>query len=276
MTRGERIYILMSKTNKFILWCVLVAVTSFWMWASVQTWLRGSLFEIQNPINLAILSGLFVVLLSLLSLGFILFKGKKNGLILAGIVVFMYFTLFKVSNFNLVGATALILLFIFIDDLVSRETNERLKINARILVRKGMSNLILGLFILISFAAYQSPAIEQFNNIQKLPSSSEVFIKTIVEQTLSGQVEEAGPQQKELVFNQVTQEVVREANTFLQPYFEYAPPALAFGLFLVLWGVGWIFIWLAVFLGVAVFWILKKIKFFSIEERDVRAEVLVV
>lgn len=266
----------MSKQNKFILWCVLVAVTSFWMWASVQVWLRGSLFEIQNPVNLVILSVLFIVLLSLLSLGFILFRGKKNGLILAGIVVFMYFILFKVSNFNLVGATALILLFIFIDDLVASEINERLKINPRILVKKGMSNLVLGLFILTSFAAYQSPAIEQFKNIQKLPTSSEVFIKAIVEQTLGGQVKEASLQEKELIFNQVAQEVVQEANTFLQPYFEYAPPVLAFGLFLVLWGVGWVFVWLAVFLGMLTFLILRKTKFFSIVERDVKAETIII
>lgn len=266
----------MLKTTKFITWCVLVAITSFWMWASVQIWLNGSLFEIQNLTNLMIVSILFVVLLSLLSLGFILFRGKKNGLVLAGIVVFMYFILFKVSNFNLVGATALILLFVFIDDLVSSETDERLKVNSRILIRKGMYNLILGFFILISFAAYQSPAIEQYKDIQKLPSASEVFIKTIVKQTLGGQVEGSSSQEQELVFNQVTQEVVEEANTFLEPYFQYAPPALAFGLFLILWSVGWIFVWLAVFLGVLIFQILKKINFFKVEEKDVKAEVLVI
>lgn len=246
------------------------------MWASVQVWLRGSLFEIQNPTNLMILSVLFVILLSLLSLGFILFRSKKNGLILATIVVFMYFMLFKVSNFNLVGATILILLFIFIDDLVSSETKERLKINPRILMRKGMSNLILGLFILTSFAAYQSPAIESFKNIQELPSASTVFIQKIVEQTLGGQLAQVESQQKNLVLNHITSEVIREANLFLEPYFQYAPPALAFGLFLVLWGVGWVFVWLSVFLGLLIFQILKKTSFFKIDEYDVKAQRIVI
>lgn len=137
-------------------------------------------------------------------------------------------------------------------------------------------NFVIAFFVLASFAAYQSPAIEEFKNIQKLPSSSEVFIKTVVEQSLGGQLKEAGAQQKDLVLNQVTQEVVKEANLFLEPYFQYAPPALAFGLFLILWSVGWIFVWLAVFLGIFIFWVLKKIKFFKMEEYDVKAERLVV
>jgi len=89
-------------------------------------------------------------------------------------------------------------------------------------------------------------------------------------------LDQVNSQQKELVLNQVTQEMVREINLFLEPYFQYAPPALAFGLFLVLWGVGWVFTWLAVFLGMLLFQILQKTKFFRIEERDVRAEAIVI
>jgi len=50
---------------------------------------------------------------------------------------------------------------------------------------------------------------------------------------------------------------------------------LAFGLFLILWGLSWIFIWLSVLLGMLIFWILKKTKVVSIEERDIKAEVLI-
>ena len=83
-------------------------------------------------------------------------------------------------------------------------------------------------------------------------------------------------QQKEVILNQVTQEIVKQANSFMEPYFEYAPPALAFGLFLVLWGVGWIFVWLAVFLSLLVFQILQKIKFFKIEEYDIKAQKITI
>ena len=250
---------------------MLVAVASFWMWASARMWLSVPLFE-SNSSYFGIFGALLTVLISILSLGFLCFRGKKEGIILSGIVGLMYFVMFGVSNFNLVGVTILILLFIHADDLVSGEMRERIKMNSRLLIRKSLPSLVLGLFVLVSFAAYGSPAIESFKNIQQLPSSSEIFIKTIIEQTLGGQLAEATPQQKELVLNQATKELVGQANSFLEPYFQYAPPALAFGLFLVLWGVGWIFIWLSVFLGMAIFWILKKTNFFRIEEYDIKAE----
>lgn len=265
----------MSKTNKFILWCALVAITSFWMWASAYSWFRGSLFEV-GPSVLTIWSGLFIVLLVFLSLGLVFFQNRLKSVYLGLIVGITFLIIFGISNLNLVGVFILVMLFYHAQDIVYGEVGERIKMNPRILLRKGLTNFIVAFFVLMSFGAYQSPAIESFKNIQELPSSSEIFIKTIVEQTLGGQLAEATPQQKELVFNQVTQEVVGQANTFLEPYFQYAPPALAFGLFLVLWGIGWIFIWLAVFLGMAAFFILKKINFFRVEERDVKAETLII
>ncbi|OGN07388.1 MAG: hypothetical protein A3B86_01405 [Candidatus Yanofskybacteria bacterium RIFCSPHIGHO2_02_FULL_38_22b] len=246
------------------------------MWAGAASWLSNPLFDQNNLNNFGIFAGVMIVLLCLLSLGFIFFRGKKESLILSGIIGATFFTVFGVSNFYLLGVTILILLFIHSDDMVSGEINERLKMNSRILIRKSLANLVLSLFILISFAAFYSPAIESYKNLQELPSASTVFIKNIIEQTLGGQLAQVESQQKDVVLNQVTSEVIREANLFLEPYFDYAPPVLAFGLFLVLWGVGWIFIWLALFIGLLLFQILKKAKFFKIEERDVKAEVLTI
>ncbi len=266
----------MSKTNKFIVWCVLVAITSFWMWAGVQVWFRGSLLEIQNQTNLIIVSFLFIILLTLLSVGIVIFRNRLWSTYLGIIVSITYSLLFKISSLNLVGIFVLIMLFYHAQDIVHGEMSERIKMSSRVLIRKGLSNFIVAFFVLISFAAYQSPAIESFKDIKELPSSSSVFIKTIVAQTLSGQLNESSPSQKETVLNQVTHEINREANRVLQPYFQYAPPALAFGLFLLLWSVGWIFVWLAVFFGMFIFWILKKINFFKIEEYDIKAERLTI
>lgn len=246
------------------------------MWAGVRNWFQGSLFEIQSEVSLVIVSVLFIVLLVLLSMGLILFQNRLWSVYLGLIVGITYSLIFGISNINLVGIFILVMLFYHAQDIVHDEINERIKMNSRLLIKKGLVNFITAFFVLASFAAFQNPAIEEFKNIQKLPSSSEIFIKTIVEQTLGGQLVEAGPDQKELVLNQVTNEVVGQANSFLEPYFQYAPPALAFGLFLVLWGVGWIFVLLSTLLGMLIFWILKKINFFRIEERDVKAEAIVV
>ena len=266
----------MSKINKFILWCVLVAITSFWMWVGVHSWFQGSLFEIQSKVNLSILSGLFVALLSLLAVGLILFQNRLWSVYLGLIAGVTYLLVFGISNVNLVGTFILVMLFYHAQDMVHGEISERIKMNSRILIRKGLANFIVAFFVLISFAAYQSPAIESFKDITELPSATNIFIKKVAEQSLRGQLAEVEPGQKEAVLNQVTQEVIKETNLFLQPYFQYVPPVLSFGLFLVLWGISWVFVWLAVFFGMFIFWILKKSHFFKVEERDVKAERIVI
>lgn len=246
------------------------------MWAGVQSWLRGSLFEVNSIMNLVILSVLFIILLALLSVGMVIFHSRSTNIYFGLIVGIAYSLLFKISNLNLVGLFILMLLFYHAEDIVMGEMRERLKMSSRFLIRKGLVNFIAAFFVLASFAAFQSPAIEDFKNIKKLPSSSETFVQNIVEQTMGPRIEGATPEQKQSVLNQVSRETIQELNTFLKPYFQYAPPALAFGLFLVLWGFGWIFIWLGTGLGMLIFWILKKTGFFKIEERDVKAETIVV
>lgn len=246
------------------------------MWASVQVWLRGPLFGNQDYNNLGILSMLLIILLSILALGLVIFHSRSAGIFFGLIVGVTYSLLFKISNLNLVGIFIAVLLFFHAEDLVLGEIKERIKMNSRILLRKGLVNFIVAFFVLISFAAYQSPAIEEFKNINQLPSSSQIFIKTIIEQTLGAQLDEATQEQKELVLNQATGEIMRQANAYLEPYFQYAPPALAFGLFLILWGVGWIFVLLSTGLGMILFWILKKINFFRIEEYDIKAQKITV
>src|SRR3990167_10570271 len=138
----------MSKTNKFIIWCVLVAITSFWMWASIHTWFQGSLFEKQNKTNLAISGGLFVVLLSLLAMGLILFQNRLWAVCLGLIVGVTYSLIFGVSNINLVGIFILVMLFFQAQDIVSGEINERIKMKSRLLVKKGLASFIVAFFIL--------------------------------------------------------------------------------------------------------------------------------
>ena len=82
--------------------------------------------------------------------------------------------------------------------------------------------------------------------------------------------------QREVAVNAVAAGTFHSINVFLRPYFQWAPPLVAFGLFIVLWGLSWIFVYAAMFGGLILFWILKKIKIVKIEEREVKAEVLII
>ena len=116
-------YSIMSKTNKFILWCVLVAITSFWMWVNAQIWLKGSLFEVADFNNLINLSWLFVMLLVLLALGFVMFQNRLWSVYLGLIIAVTYMVLFGITNLNLVGAFIMVMLLYHAQDIVIRDVN---------------------------------------------------------------------------------------------------------------------------------------------------------
>jgi len=223
--------------------------------------------EPQPLINLIFQSALIVI-------GLILFKEKRWGLSLAGIVAFAYLLRFGFSYLNLTGVGIFVLLVLNARLNAVQELQERTRINPRLILRRGLTPIIIGYFVLISFAAFQSPVLESIKSTERLPSVTETFIKNVVDSTIGSRVDD--PSQREQVVGQVATETIGSINTFLKPYFRYAPPTLAFGLFLVLWGLSFIFIWLSVFAGMLVFWILRKTGFVRVEEKDVKAEVLVI
>ncbi|MEK7139017.1 MAG: hypothetical protein AAB799_02460, partial [Patescibacteria group bacterium] len=154
------------------------------------------------------------------------------------------------------------------------EMDQRTKINSKTVIRRSAPSVVMAFFVLASFAAFQSPVAKGIADAQQLPSASRQMLRSIVESVVGGQIP-AGPE-KESILNQISSETFRQINNMLKPYFQYAPPLLAFGLFLILWGFSWLFVWLSVFLGMLIFWILKRTKFVKIEEKDAKAEVLII
>lgn len=66
------------------------------------------------------------------------------------------------------------------------------------------------------------------------------------------------PQERQQAENQIINQIWTQATDFLGPYFQYLPPILAFGLFLILQGLSFIFVWLAVAVSIFLFWAMKK------------------
>src|SRR3989338_506817 len=265
----------MTKTHKLVIWLVITAFLAgfFWLWA--YELLQGSLFE-SNNLHLRMWAAL-TVLVGFVSAGFILFQRYLFALfagMLAGLS-FMFF--FGINPLNFISSAAILLLFFHAQANIKEELAQRTKINARMAIRRSVMPLILSVFLLVSFGAYQSPAIKSFENINRLPSSSEKFISTIVGAVVRDFAGGAlDPSLESQATDQVSRQLIDQANVFLEPYFQYAPPAIAFALFLILWGLSWIFIWLSLASGVIFFYMFKKMRWFRIEEKDVKAEVLTV
>ncbi|MBI3274133.1 MAG: hypothetical protein HYZ69_03235 [Candidatus Colwellbacteria bacterium] len=265
----------MNKILKIILWNVFIAILALGFFRYVHYVLNIITpdsfdfdFEAAAMIN-------FVLLVSFLSLALAVFKAKRWTLVTAGVVGLVFVFLFGVTYVNLIGIGITALLFLNARRDGVEEIDQRIKINSRMIVRRCVASVVLAFFVLISFAAFQSPVAKDIAKAEKLPSASQQFIRSIVVSVIGGQIEASG-REKENIINQVTGQTFQQINGILKPYFQYAPPLLAFGLFLVLWGVSWIFVQLSVLAGVGIFWILKKTNLIKIEKRQVEAEVLVI
>ena len=216
----------------------------------------------------------FIILVSIISLALAIFREKKWALVIAGVIGLVFIALFGITYINWIGVGIVALLFLYARQSGVEEIDQRTKINAKNIVRRTVPAVITAFFVLISFAAFQSPVAKGIAEAEQLPLASQQLMRSIIDSVIGGQIE-TGPE-KENIINQVSNETIKQFNNILKPYFQYAPPLLAFGLFLILWGLSWIFVWLSVFAGMVIFWILKKINFIRTEERDVRAEVLII
>lgn len=263
----------MTKYYKLIIWhgVVLVLALMFWGYGShvSSDVLSGNSFDPMAVLYL-------VFLLTVVVMGIALFQKKTWALTLSGVVGLIYLFQFGFTPLNLLGAGVFLLLGLYSLSNSEAEISQRTKINIKRIIQHGAWPVIMGLFLLTSFVAYQSTSVQKLKDTDRLPSQTEVFIRSVIENTVGRQIQATNPAEKQSIINQVTQETLNQINSFFKPYFQYAPPIVALGLFLVLWGFSWIFVWLSVLLGMLIFWILKKTNIVKIEERDVKAEVLII
>lgn len=217
----------------------------------------------------------FVVLVSIISLALAVSRQKRWALVTVGVIGLVYLLIFEPDYISLVGVGVAALLFMYARQGGVEEMDQRIKINPRMIVQRSATSVVMALFLLVSFAAFQSPVAKGIAEAEQLPSATRQLMRSMVESTIGTQIE-GGSVEKENIINQVSNETFKQINNILKPYFQYAPPLLAFGLFLILWGLSWIFVWLSVLVGMLMFWILKKVKFVKIEEKDSKIEILVV
>ncbi len=260
----------MQNKYKLIIWHAIIAVLSWQFWRYISFLFDSSTprFEPAGILN-------FILLASFIALGLVLFKQKRWALSLGAVNALFYLIYFGFNLLNLAGAALLIAFLFFSRMHINAEINERTKVNSRVILRRGLMGIVIGIFVLISFAAYQSPLAKEIESSKNLPLGAKLFIQGIVESTIGPSVETGNEIEKQNIITQTTNEIFGEMNTALRPYFRYAPPLLAFGLFLILWGLSWVFVQLSVLVGILIFLILKKTGMIKIEERDVKAEVLV-
>jgi len=262
----------MTKYYKLIVWHAIVAGLAWWMWS----YGRSVSFNVITGLNFSLSAGLvFVFLLSSIALGYILFPARRWAVSISAIIGLLFIALFGFTWLNLLAVFGFWLFNFYSATNVKGEMTGRIKLHPRVTLMSGLYPIIIGFFLMISFAAYQSQTVKDVEKTERLPSQVQTFIRQIAGQMFGSDIS-SSPKQKQAIINQIASEAYMQVNNFFRPFFKYAPPILSFALFLILIGLSWIFAWIAMAVGLVLFWILKKTRVVRVEERDVKAEVLVI
>lgn len=263
----------MTKYYKLIIWHAVVLVLAWWMWSSGQKAQFNQVTGIDFRLSAL---GAFIWLVAILVLGYILFQQRRWSLTTTAVIGLMFLVIFGWNWLNLVAVGIFSVFNLWSANRVRREIVERKIMNIPDTFYHGLTAVVLGLFVMISFAAYQSPLLSQIEKANALPSQTQTFFHQVADKFIGPRLDTQNPAERKYLVGQIAGQAYQQVNQFLKPYFRFAPPLLAFGLFLVLSGLSFIFIWLGMVVGMFLFWILKKTGVVKIEERDVKAEVLII
>jgi hypothetical protein len=126
-------------------------------------------------------------------------------------------------------------------------------------MRHGLPFVITSLLILVSFAYFLSSGVQDRAKSGQLPPTVGQVIEKTIDNFLGENIKSLPPQEQRAVKNQVVGEMMDRLTESFQPYLRYLPPVLAFGLFLVLQGLSFIFIWISILFAYLLFILLKKV-----------------
>lgn len=261
------------KIYKFIGAAALTAVLAYLFFGYVDHLFHSiTSEELSFDFGFGVLAN-FTLLALTATLALIIFEERKWAAILGAVVGLVYVDVTGFTYLNFLGAGFTVLLFLLARRLGVGDMDDRAKFNPRTASLSASPAVIFAFLILISFASFQSPLATALASANRLPTASERFISIMINDLFGDKIEaEAGAEQKDNVIQQVARQANQQFNEWLGPYFKYAPPVLAFGLLLVLWGVSWIFVLAVSLLAMPTFWLLKKTGFVHIHEHQIKAE----
>lgn len=237
---------------------VLVGVMAGLFWVLARPW-------VENPLRFSAgysvwLKPLIALILLVATEGLILLiiKERKQGFLAILISGLPYLIIFGFGWFYLLAFALMLGLQWLAFSNIKSESEERTKINIRQIMRRGLPNIITAILIMISFAYFLSPATQAAAKSQKLPDWLNTAIERVLPIVVGDQLKQLPSDQRQSFISQAAGEIDRQFTNVLRPYLQYMPPILAFGLFLVLQSLSFIFVWLAAGLSVLIFWALKK------------------
>ncbi|PJE51542.1 MAG: hypothetical protein COV29_00070 [Candidatus Yanofskybacteria bacterium CG10_big_fil_rev_8_21_14_0_10_36_16] len=248
---------------------IIILALSTWFWAVTKPWLYGSSLFAVAEAWIQPLVGL-LVLSSLVAMSFLLMRKSLERLGISLAVVLPFFLVFGFNYFFFIGVGLSLLVHLYAGKIIKDEEEQRNVVNTHLIMRRGLPIVMMPLFIMISFGYYFSPKIQSQAANKELPPTVNEVIERTVSTFLGDEIRELPEEERESALNQLITQVTNQFIEFVGPYFQFMPPILAFGLFLVLEGLSFIFVWLTI--PITMFWVwlakrtgLAKIKIVQIE-----------
>jgi len=254
---------------------IAIVILSAVFWTAVGAWINDPL-NYQNISSWLTPSIVLVVLSALVGLSFIALPSKLSRLFVSLLLGATFVAIFGFNMLNLAAVAIILVSHLAAMRRVTTESSERHKINGWVILRRSLATVIFPIMIAISFAYYQTPAVQSSASRSELPTSLKRQAEKGVELFLKKELSVVPEAQREQLKSQVIDDAWAKINQSLAPYSKFLPPIIAFGLYLILQGVSIVFILLGSGFGALLFVLLKKFGFFKVEEYQVTAERIVV
>ncbi|MEK7616007.1 MAG: hypothetical protein AAB420_02255 [Patescibacteria group bacterium] len=256
--------------SKIISIITTVTLISLGFWITAEPWVNSET-KFSDPSLWIAPAAVLIVFAAVISLGYMLLPQKRLKLLLAGLIGSTYLVIFGVHYLNIIAFFVIILFHVFAIRAIHLESEERLKIHPIHIIRRGITEVMLPLYFALSFAYFLSPSIQERVKDPVLSPSLKQAVSRVMDEFL--EAEKNIPQaQKQIAKNYALEQTYDTITRWSDPYRVYFPPVLAFGLFLMLWGLGFALHWLSTWIGALLFVLLRKTKFVVIEKRNIEAE----
>jgi len=251
-----------------------VALTSTLVWATAKPWLESP-FRFSGYSIVLWPALTFTLASAVTGLAWMLLESRMDRLaaILASWATFILFWRPDIWYLSMLPVFAG--LWYLAARRIRVDVLDRHKVRVMNSLGTGMMPLMLGTCLMLSLGFYLLPAYHTVDardvSVGLQSQIDTVYGNPLIEAQLSQLPDSMQAQVK----SDLTKTVDGWVKRFLGPLGPYLPPLLAFGLFLVLWSFLFMFRELAIWLGALLFMALKATRFVSVQEQEVKAEVLV-
>lgn len=272
----------MNYKRPVILIAVILIATAFWMDAA--NWMQSDT-RFDQWTNVLVPAALLTLTASAMALSFLLVSRGLWALSIIASVLGAFLVAFGFGTLFLAGAAVAAVCWWWASHIISRELVERRTIRVSSILSHGLPKILLGFYILTSFAFYATPASQNITREEASDAFQEQVEKTS-DVILQGELEKLPPGQRAQVKRQISSQAVTTFSGLLNFQFcvsdtvctpsvlELLPPLYAFLFFVTIWGFGLIFREVGVLLGSGLFIVLKGARFLDVSQEDTKADIL--